>query len=138
MSWKELDTDAGNDQGVAIEQNGAAAGDERIVVIGEIADAIAFVLQMGVGQLAALIVVAGTREGWNNGAIGAAHGVPAAVVKVKMSVDDDVEIIGSKAGVVEIGEQALFGIKDAARLLRELVAGSGIDEDGVIAGADGQ
>ena len=69
-------------------------------------------------QLAALIVVAGAREGGNDGAIGAAHGVPAAVIEVQMSVDDDIEIIGSKAGGIEIGEQALFGVEDAARLLR--------------------
>ncbi len=108
VSWKELDADAGNDGRIAAEQSRASAGDKRIVVFGEIADAVAFVLLVGVGQFAALVVVAGARKGGNEGAIGAADGVPAAVVEVKMGVDDNVEIIGSKAGGFEIGEQALF------------------------------
>ena len=138
VSWKELDADAGNDGCVAAEERRASAGDKRIVVVGEIADTIAFVLLVRVGQLAALIVIAGAREGGNDGAIGAAYGVPAAVVEVKMSVDDDIEIIGSKAGGIEIGKQALFVVVDAAGLLGQFVAGSGVDEDGVIRGADGQ
>jgi hypothetical protein len=55
-----------------------------------------------------------------------------------MSVDDDIEIIGSKAGSVEIGQQAMLEIIDAPHLVWYFVAGSGVDEDGVIAGADYQ
>ena len=112
VSGKQLDTDAGNDRRIAVEQSRPSAGDERIVVVSEIADAVAFVLQVGVGQFAALVVVAGARKGGDQGAIGAADGVPAAVVEVKMSVDDNVEIVGSKAGGGEIGEQALFVVED--------------------------
>ena len=55
-----------------------------------------------------------------------------------MGVDDDVKVIGSKAGGGQIGEQAFFVFKEAAALLRQLVARAGFDEDGVIAGADGE
>ncbi len=69
VPWKEFDADAGNDGCVATEESRASAGDQGIVVRGEIADTIALVLLVRVDQLAALIVVAGAREGGNDGAI---------------------------------------------------------------------
>ena len=141
VAGEEFDRDSGDDLGVGTNAFGGEQGhltglDERIVVGGEIADAVAVELEMTVGDLAGVGEVAGVGEGGGDGAIGVEGGVPATVVEVEVGIDDNVDLLGVDTGGGERGGEEFLIAVDLTHLGGLLVADAGLDEDGVVSGAD--
>ena len=91
----------------------------------------------GVSPLAFLHVIFGAREGRHRLAI-FVIGVPAAVVEVQVSVDDDVDLVGRNAGLLDALQQLRLVLVDGLALFAELVADAGLDQDVLLAGANQQ
>src|ERR1700684_2187464 len=102
MAGETFDGDARNDgfdlAGAGAEESHLAGGDEGVVVIGEVADGVAFELEMAMIYFSLMREVAGIGEGGDDAAVGGAGGVPSGVVEVKVGVDDDVDFFGIDAG----------------------------------------
>ena len=122
VAGEAFDGDAGDDgrgsgQGVSriqIQQGHLAGFDEGIVIVGDVADGVAFKLEMAVRDFAAMGEVAGVGEGGDDAAFGSARGVPSAVVEVEVGVDDDVDFFGADFGGSEGARELLFGAVDVA------------------------
>lgn len=98
-------------EAVRVEQGELAGGEEWVVVGGEIADAVAVVLEAPVGELTGGEEVARVGEGGGDGAVGVEGGVPAAMVEVQVGVEDVGHLFGADAGGGEGGgEKLLVGV----------------------------
>src|SRR5512146_159461 len=93
VSGKHADRDSRTDLAIAGDQLHLAGLDQWIVVVADIADAIAFVLLLRVFPLAALYVVLRPRKGRDRASIFVVR-VPAAVIEMKMRIDDDIDFVG--------------------------------------------
>ena len=110
----DLHGNAGNDFAVASEQLQLAVGEQRIVVVGHVADAVALMLLVSVLQFALLDVIGRARKGRDRLALLVVR-VPAAVVEVQVSVDDDVDLVGRNLGLLEaLHQQRLIAVDGLA------------------------
>ena len=137
MPWINLHRDTGRNLRIAFQQSHLSAVNQRIVVVGHVADAVALMLLMGVFHLALLHVIGGARE-TSAGLAVLVIGVPAAVVEMQVGVDDDVDLVGRHAGLLKALQQARLVIVNGAPLVAELAADAGVDQHIVLAGADQQ
>src|ERR1700679_2072813 len=96
MSGKSFHGDAGNDFFAALEQRHLAAGDERVVVVGDVADGVALAGLPRILPFAFGRIVFRTRKSWHDLAVFADR-VPTAVVEMQMRVNDDVDVFGDDA-----------------------------------------
>lgn len=119
-----------------IEQRHLSVGQQRIVIVTDIADRVALQLQMAVLHLSAMDEIAGVGKSGDDAAIRVAGGVPAAVIEMQMGVEDDVHVFGLDVRRLEAVHQQLSGVEDAALLFAQFVANAGFDHYGMSAGAD--
>src|SRR5450631_849782 len=103
MPRKYGDRNAGYNFLIALQQLHLSAFHQRIVVLDEVAHAISLVF-MRMSPLPLLHVVGRLGKSGRHAAA-AAHRVPAAMVEVQMSVDDDVDVFGSDTSRGEILQQ---------------------------------
>ena len=101
VSRKDPDRDAGNNLLVAFHGLHLAAGNQRIVVVADVADGIALVLLASMLPLPFLHVILGVRESCDN-LVSLSHRVPSTMVEMQMGVDDDVDILGRNTCSSEI------------------------------------
>src|SRR5579884_877259 len=136
MARQDADFQAGEQFAIALEEGHLAALDQGIVVGAEIAHAIALVLAPGVLPFGALHVIASAGEAGDE-AVAAAEGIPAAMIVMKVGVDDDIHLVGGDAGGGEALEviAARVHVPVAHLLVVELVAAAGLDEHGLAVAA---
>ena len=70
--------------------------------------------------------------------IPALHRIPAAVVKMQMRIDDDVDIFRRDSGGVQVVEQLGRLFEDLDQAVRQFVADTSLDQDVFLAGAHEQ
>src|SRR4051812_5941339 len=85
--------------------------------------------------LAALRVVGGVRKCWLDFAALVAKSVPAAMIEVKMRIDDDVDLLAPHAHGFEFAQKLCFSVVDGCQFLWKFVANAGLDEDSFAASA---
>src|SRR5579859_545548 len=130
----DLDGDSRRYLGVAFNQLHLAGLDQRIVIGAEVAYAIALQLQRSVLPLAQRSVVLRLGER-GDGLPVLINRIPAAVIKMKMGIDDDIDLVGGHAGGGEVFQQFFLGLEDLLALLFQLVADPGFDQKVLTAGA---
>src|SRR5208337_1144760 len=136
VAGKSFHGNAGNDFFVAFEQSHLAAGDERVVVVGEVADGVALAGLAGILPLAFGGVIFCPRKCGDYLSSFVTHRVPAAVVEVKMGIDDDVDVFGRDSGSGEIREQLRGLTVELDHAFGEFVAHAGLNQDILLARAD--
>src|SRR5579884_3932407 len=102
-----LDRDAGQQLAISMQQLHLSRLDQRVVVVADVADAIAFGLKLAMLPLPMLDVVLGVRESRDPLAV-AVNRVPSTVIEMQMRVDDGVNVFGSDANSMERVQQLLF------------------------------
>src|ERR1700761_5985712 len=91
---------------------------------------------MAVFHLATMSEVARVGKRRGDRTIAVQRCVPAAMVEVKVSVNDDVDLVWANAGGCQGSGQKLLIAMDLAHLCRLLVADSGLDQDGLFSCSD--
>src|SRR6185369_14865217 len=108
--------------------------DQRVVIITDIADAVAFARPLRVLPFTTLNVIFRIGKRWYCATI-PVDGVPSTVIEVQMRVDDDIDFFWSDTHGVQAVQQLLFGRVDLLHTLAKLVADAGLDQHGLCGAA---
>jgi len=100
VSGHDSDGDAGTNFAVSRDKFHLSGLDQRIVVVADVADAIALVLLLRVLPFAALHVVLRSRESCHSLAV-LEDGVPTRMIEMQVRVDDDIDFVESDLRLFE-------------------------------------
>src|SRR5450755_5116398 len=105
LPGKRLHRDTRNNLLAALEQRHLPARDQRIVVLRDVTDGVPFAWMSRIFPLAFRRVVFGTRKRRHELAIRVTDGIPSAMIKMQVRIDDNVDVLRSNSGRREIIEQ---------------------------------
>ena len=134
MAGTRDDGNSGHNFCLSFDQLHLARINQWIVIVAEIAHAIALQLQLSVPPFAFGCVVFCLGEG-GNGVPVAIYSVPAAMVEMEMRVDDDVNVFRSRTSFAEAVQQLFRRLPDSFLLFLQLVADAGFDQHIELSGA---
>ena len=133
VSRIELHGDSWRDLGIAIEDHSLSVADQRIVVVREITDAVAFMLFVRMREFTFLHVVLCARKRRRNCSITLAKCVPTAMIKVEMRVDDDIDFRRIYPCFVELLHEQHFVSVNRDGLVGQLISDPSLNDDRLVA-----